>query len=196
MSIFFPSVIRITVTDTLCSFDSRDACEEVIKTFNNHTIQSAGEELQIQIRYADTQEQKSLKQQTQAARQFRSAEYEYATQAWRQGRLPYAGSTAHESTNANEFEQYLGTTAGVPIQGQRWAQSAMRQLPGRSPLGNVPYNSTSQPPLVQINVASGNDNGHATLQGEISADTKAAVTSPAAVQTNSPVDSATASEQE
>lgn len=50
-----------------------------MKTFNNHTITSNGEELQIQIRYADTQEQKSLKQQTQAARQFRSAEYELAT---------------------------------------------------------------------------------------------------------------------
>ncbi|KAM3424424.1 hypothetical protein BST61_g6429 [Cercospora zeina] len=57
-------------------FESRDDCEEVIKTFNNHTIKTAAEELQVQIRYADTQEQKSLKQQTQAARQFRSAEYD------------------------------------------------------------------------------------------------------------------------
>lgn len=57
-------------------FETRDDCEEVIRTFNNHTIKSAGEDLQMQIRYADTQEQKSLKQQTQAARQFRSAEYE------------------------------------------------------------------------------------------------------------------------
>lgn len=178
----------------MSSFDSRDSCEEVIKTFNNHTITSAGEELQIQIRYADTQEQKSLKQQTQAARQFRSAEYEYATQAWRQGRLPYAGSTAHESSNANEFEQYLGTTAGVPIQGQRWAQSAIRQLPGRSPLGNVPYNSTTQQPLVQSNVASSSDSGHGASQAGTAVDAKPAVTSSATV--HSPVDSATASEQD
>lgn len=57
----------------------------MIKQFNNYTLGSGSDELQIQIRYADTQEQKSLKQQTQAARQFRSAEYEFATQAWRRG---------------------------------------------------------------------------------------------------------------
>ena len=33
----------------------------------------------MQIRYADTTEQKSLKQQTAAARSFRSAEYECET---------------------------------------------------------------------------------------------------------------------
>ncbi|KXT08994.1 hypothetical protein AC579_73 [Pseudocercospora musae] len=179
-------------------FESRDACEEVIKTFNNHTIKSQGEELQIQIRYADTQEQKALKQQTQAARQFRSAEYEYATQAWRQGRLPYAGSAVHDNNqNTNEFDQYLGTSASVPIQGQRWAQSAIRQAPGRSPLGGMPYTGASQqqPPLVQINVASGTETQAATPETTI--DAKAApTTSPATAHAHSPVDSAAASEQE
>ncbi|EME40619.1 hypothetical protein DOTSEDRAFT_65305 [Dothistroma septosporum NZE10] len=132
----------------VCSFETRDDCDEVIKTFNNHTIKSQGEELQVQIRFADTQEQKQLKQQTQAARHFRSQEYEYATQAWRQGRLPYAGSTVHDTNqNGNEFDQYLGTTPAIPIHGQRWAQSAIRQVPGRSPLGGLPYNGSSQAPL-------------------------------------------------
>ncbi|KAI6794254.1 RNA-binding domain-containing protein [Hortaea werneckii] len=168
-------------------FETRNACEEVIKTFSNHTIKANGEELQIQIRYADTQEQKSLKQQTQAARQFRSAEYEYATQAWRQGRLPHAGTTAHDSTNGNEFEQYLGTSANVPFQGQRWAQSALRGMPGRNQHSGLPHQVAGQQPLVQINVAPGADN---------SADAKGAGTSPVTVHT-SPIDSAnSASEQD
>ncbi|KAF2721612.1 RNA-binding domain-containing protein [Polychaeton citri CBS 116435] len=134
-------------------FDSRHTCDEVIKTFNNHAICSGGEDLQMQIRFADTQEQKALKQQTQAARQFRSAEYEFATQQWRQGRLPYAGATANDNGQGknNEFEQYLGTS-GVPIQGQKWAQSGMtRQSTPRSPY----VNNGQQQPVVQINVTSG-----------------------------------------
>jgi hypothetical protein len=182
-----------SLTD-LARFESRDDCEEVIKTFNNHTIKSNGEELQIQIRYADTQEQKALKQQTQAARQFRSAEYEFATQAWRQGRLPYAGTTINDTPNGNEFEQYLGTAPSVPIQGQRWAQSAMRQMPARSPLATAPYTGGNQHPMVQINVASPDG------QAGSSKDTDAKpviTTSPATAQAvNSPVDSAAASEQE
>lgn len=131
----------------------------MIKTFNNHTIKTSGEELQIQIRYADTPEQKSLKQQTQAARQFRSAEYEYATQAWRQGRLPYAGTTVNDDVKSNgsgnEFERYLGTNPAVSIQGQRWAQSTARPNPGRSPLGGTPYT----------------DNGHQSANGSTGEDT-------------------------
>ncbi|KAK3709466.1 hypothetical protein LTR37_010839 [Vermiconidia calcicola] len=164
-------------------FDTRDSCEEVIRIFNNHSIKSNGEELQVQIRYADTQEQKSLKQQTQAARQFRSAEYEMASTLWRQGRLPFAGTT--ETPNENEFNQYLGTTPNVPIQNQRWAQNATRALPGRSPLGGLPNSNTTQAPL-----ASGTDGGHVTSPADTT-DTKPAVTSPATVHATSPVDSAT-----
>lgn len=189
----------VIIADNMISFESRESCEDVIRDFNNYTFKSSGEEMQIQIRYADTQEQKSLKQQTQAARQFRSAEYEYATQAWRQGRIPFAGSTAHaETNNTNEFEQYLGTAASVPIQGQRWAQSAVRHLPGRSPLGTTPYTSASQQPLVQVNVASGSDGGVATSQAETTTDAQPVVSASTSVHNNnnSPVDSAAASEQD
>ena len=166
-----------------------------MRTFNNFTIKSGGEDLQIQIRYADTKEQKMLKQQTQAARQFRSAEYEFATQAWRQGRLPYAGSTVHDTSNANEFEDFLGTTANVPIQGQRWAQSAIRQVPVRSPLGGLPYTGATQQPIVPVNVALGADT-QSELTTDGAADVKALTIAPAPAQVNSPVDSAaTAPEQ-
>lgn len=164
------------------SFESRESCDEVIKTFNNHTIKNAGEDLQIQIRFADTQEQKSLKQQTQAARQFRSAEYEYATQAWRQGRVPASTPTGMGYDSQNEFDSYLGTAASVPIQGQRWAQSAIRQvpgLPGRSPLG-------PQPPLVQINVAASDQ----AAPSETAADSKSVATSPATAHAATPVNEA------
>ncbi|KAK5121518.1 hypothetical protein LTR85_005351 [Meristemomyces frigidus] len=158
-------------------FETRDDCEEVIRTFNNHTIKSAGEELQMQIRYADTLEQKSLKQQTQAARSFRSAEYEYATAAFRAGRLPYAGSTVHDTPTGNEFSDYLGSNPSVPIQGQRWASSAIRQMPARSPLGCPPF---SQP--LHSNVASSAD-GQVSSADDGAADVKNA-------PVNSPVDSA------
>lgn len=146
--------------------------------------------MQIQIRYADTQEQKSLKQQTQAARQFRSAEYEYATQAWRQGRLPYAGSNTTDGQHSNEFDQYLGTTPAVPIQGQRWAQSAIRQMPGRSPLGAVPYT----PNAAQLNVTTKTD-GQATPT-DAGADSKPAIGSPATAQATTSVDPVAPAEQE
>jgi len=123
-------------------FQSRDDCEEVVRAFNNKTIEFNDEEHTIQIRYADTQEQKQLKQQTAAARQFRSAEYEYATQAHKSG-WP-AGRQQYPQADRNEFENFLGTNVGVPIHNQRWAQAAWRQgNQHRSPLATIPYNTAN-----------------------------------------------------
>ncbi|WPH04650.1 Sporulation-specific protein 5 [Acrodontium crateriforme] len=179
-------------------FESRNACDEVIKTFNNHAITSNGEELQIQIRFADTQEQKTLKQQTQAARQFRSAEYEFATQAWRQGRLPSSGSSGYEgSTTNNEFDLYLGTAPQVPFQRQRWVQSANRQLPGRSPLGNMLFSGTNaQQPSAQVSVTSNTDQKPASPV-DSGKDVKTVTAESTVVDSvSNPVDSITTSEQE
>ena len=91
-------------------FENRDVCEIIIKNFNNSAVSKAGgEEHIIQIRYADTAEQKMLKQRTAAARQFRTAEYEYGVQARNQGfpapqRLDSASA---QSENVNEFENFL-----------------------------------------------------------------------------------------
>lgn len=192
---FKPSSTVLTLEH---SFENRDACEEVIKTYNNHTYKTPTEELQIQIRYADTQDQKALKQQTQAARQFRSAEYEYATQAWRQGRLPYAGTTLNDNasnTNGNEFEQYLGNNAAVPFQNQRWAQSAIRHAPGRSPLGGMPYtNNQAHASATQGNIATRKEDQAGSTDD--AADTKPPATSPATALANSPVATAAAPDQE
>ena len=135
-------------------FEDRDACEEVIKQYNNLTIKDGEEDLQVQIRYADTQEQKVLKQQTQAARQFRSAEYEYATQAWRQGRLPIGISVDQDKVKVNNGSM-SSDDHNVPAQAPRWSHLGTRMLPGRSPLGAAPY--TNQ----QTRAGSVNDNADA-----------------------------------
>jgi hypothetical protein len=187
-----PSLAILTLC--FCSFEGRDACEEVIKTFNNRTIPTATEELQVQIRYADTQEQKSLKQQTQAARQFRSAEYEYATQAWRQGRLPYAGTTLNDNAPAakgNEFEQYLGNNAAVPFQNQRWAQSAVRHAPGRSPLGAVPFTNTQTQTQSTQTDATPVTEATPGSREDSAVDTKPLSTSPATAHAATPVATST-----
>jgi len=97
-------------------FESRDICEEVIKKFNNTTVhRTGGEEHVIQIRYADTQEQKMLKQQTAAARQFRAAEFEYGCLQAGRGhfvqrteRMPSASPVGTDrSATTNDFEQYM-----------------------------------------------------------------------------------------
>lgn len=156
----------------------------MIKSFNNNTIDENPEELQIQIRYADTQEQKQLKQQTHAARQFRSQEYEYATQAWRQGRLPSAGSSDGDfkALSSGDFDQYLNTVSAAPVQTQRWASN--RALPGRSPLGGVPYTNTyTQANLPKTtgsdDAASGDDTKNSGSDAGVPVETA-----------NSPVDSA------
>ncbi|KAF2083444.1 hypothetical protein K490DRAFT_18790, partial [Saccharata proteae CBS 121410] len=96
-------------------FETRDICEEVINKFNNKPVPvKSGEECVIQIRYADTQEQKVLKAQTQAARQFRAAEFEYGVLQSRtstnglmvpEQRLSGLSGTQHDA--ANEFERFL-----------------------------------------------------------------------------------------
>ena len=94
----------------------------------------------------------------------------------------------HDSQNGNEFDQYLGTTPSIPIQGQRWAQSAIRQVPGRSPLGGLPYNGSSQALLVQGDAVAGAEAKAASSSGTV-ADAKPITGS------GSGVDSPVASEQ-
>lgn len=73
-----------------------------------------GEEHLIQIRFADTQDQKNLKQQTAAARQFRTAEYEFATQGHTWGQLnPLSrvhGVPSGPMGQAHDFESYLANS--------------------------------------------------------------------------------------
>lgn len=108
--------LKLSFPDTdLSRFESRDVCEDIIKQFNNTPVSKpGGEEHIMQIRYSDTHEQKMLKQQTAAARQFRAAEFEYGClEARRAGLLPQAAdhlSTGPKSSNGalgNDFEPYM-----------------------------------------------------------------------------------------
>lgn len=112
----------------MASFENRNVCDVIIRDFNNKPVTKAPdtEEYLIQIRFADTPEQKQLKQQTTAARQYRTAEYESVTQ----GRTPFLSPARlsngsipdlgqHGSQNRpgfeeyhQDFESYMKTQAG------------------------------------------------------------------------------------
>jgi len=53
----------------------------------------------------------------------------------------------------NEFEQYMGAAAGGAPLSHR--AGANRYVPGRSPLGALPYTAAAQSPVVQVNVDTG-----------------------------------------
>jgi hypothetical protein len=111
--------VSLTSFQELCidkfpnSFETREICEEIIRNFNNTPVaKPGGEEHLIQIRYSDTHEQKLLKQQTAAGRQFRAAEYDMGVAVARQGSMfPGTDRLEHLSTieqeAANEFEIFL-----------------------------------------------------------------------------------------
>ncbi|KAI8942414.1 hypothetical protein NX059_000488 [Plenodomus lindquistii] len=91
-------------------FESREICDEVIKTFNNMPISKAGgEEHLIQIRFSDTHEQKMLKQQTAAGRVFRAAEYEVGVAQARALGTPdrYLTISPVSQGATNDFEMYM-----------------------------------------------------------------------------------------
>jgi len=56
-------------------FQTPEMCQEVIDTFNNKTIGEGATATALQLRYADTEEQKKLKTFTAEKRQFKTNEY-------------------------------------------------------------------------------------------------------------------------
>ena len=117
-----PSKLFSTNTDIpWSSFETHDVCEEVIKEFDGTPVcREGGEEHIIHIRFADTHDQKMLKQQTAAARQFRAAEFEYGCLQAGRGtllratdRVSNVSPAAIEHTGAkNDFEQYMQHGSG------------------------------------------------------------------------------------
>ncbi|TKX19408.1 RNA recognition motif-containing protein 26 [Elsinoe australis] len=154
-------------------FEIRTDCEEIIRQFNNKVIQHNGEDHTIQIRYADTQEQKHLKQTTAAARQFRSAEYEYATQVHRSGWRPM-GSPEAAAPTGNDFENYMSQHARF-LAAKGFSEPAWRPYSQRTPLSVMSPNSTNirrngsvsinSTPLAKVTTHDSHDGGVA-LGGE------------------------------
>lgn len=113
-------------------FETREICDEVIKTFNNMPIAKAGgEEHLIQIRFSDTHEQKMLKQQTAAGRVFRAAEYEVGVAQARALGTPdrYLTISPVSQSATNDFEMYMQRGYRQP-----WAPTVPSTLgPARPP---------------------------------------------------------------
>lgn len=92
-----------------CSFEDRATCTMVVTEFNNKAIKAGGDEYVINIRYADSPEQKTLKQQVSSARAFRSqGDVSPTTQ---QSSLTYTLqeylAATQQITSINEFEAAL-----------------------------------------------------------------------------------------
>lgn len=110
-----------TCSNQIYSFETRDVCDEIIKNFNNTVVKKpGGEDHVIQIRFSDTHEQKLLKQQTAAARQFRAAEFEYGcAQALRTGVLP--------PQSAERLHSVIGNGVALPAVGNDFKNYLQQQ---------------------------------------------------------------------
>ncbi|KAI4172047.1 MAG: hypothetical protein LQ343_003794 [Gyalolechia ehrenbergii] len=73
-------------------FETPEACQTIIEEFSGMLLDEA-KNLRLQIRYADTDEQKEFKAKTAKSRQFKSTEYNRGI-AWIQGTLGYQSPTA------------------------------------------------------------------------------------------------------
>ena len=60
------------------SFETPIICEEIIEAFSNRSFGEGKDATALQIRYADTEEQKQLKAFTAVKRQFKADEYNEA----------------------------------------------------------------------------------------------------------------------
>ena len=72
------SLFRVFLLLIIDSFETTDICEQIIVAFNNKVIGDGKDATTLQIRYADTEEQKKLKTYTAIKRQFKADEYNEA----------------------------------------------------------------------------------------------------------------------
>ncbi|KAL1303545.1 hypothetical protein AAFC00_006917 [Neodothiora populina] len=117
-------------------FEDRKTCTAVVTEFNNKAVKVGGDEYIINIRYADSPEQKTLKQQVSSARAFRSQEYMAATQ---------------QLSSLNEFEAALSPQSN-PSATRSWSHSAMRP-----PLAPLPLNNNIQSPTSKVQAGAMSD---------------------------------------
>ena len=70
-------------------FETTEICEQIIAAFNNKVIGDGKDATTLQIRYADTEEQKKLKTYTAIKRQFKADEYNEAVYG-----IPFGNSSS------------------------------------------------------------------------------------------------------
>ena len=73
--IFQHEILNKSMTNSRRSFQTPDICQEIIDAFNNKTLGEGKTATTLQIRYADTEEQKKLKTYTAEKRLFKTNEY-------------------------------------------------------------------------------------------------------------------------
>lgn len=105
-------------------FVDRETCERVLAEFQGKVLEKDGKTYAIAIRFADSTEQKQLKQQTNAARTWRSAEYHSVTQFANNGPPSIAD---------NSFEQYLTSSTANTRASDRLRELAQHLTPNASP---------------------------------------------------------------
>ena len=107
-----PSVLKLS------RFETPTICEEIINTFNNRPFGEGSDVTVLQIRYADTEEQKQLKAFTAIKRQFKADEY-------------------NEAAYGIPFGRYSADVANYqsPLQGR--AQGANGSWLGHSPASSI-----------------------------------------------------------
>lgn len=83
----------------------------------------------------------------------------------------------------------------MPIQNQRWSQSALRNMPGRAPLAALPYGNNIQYSTVQANGGARSEN-QPPARSELAETKSAADSSPAIARGDqSAVESTTSEDQ-
>ncbi|KAL8640644.1 MAG: hypothetical protein Q9228_002459 [Teloschistes exilis] len=108
-------------------FETPEICQQVIEEFSGMLLDEA-KDLRLQIRYADTDEQKDFKAKTAKSRQFKSTEYNRGI-AWVQGTL-----YGYHSPTAASF--------GSPLQGNMGANMASPNALWMSPSPVSPITSS------------------------------------------------------
>lgn len=89
------------VNNSCIRFRTPEICQQIIDAFNNKTIGEGKMATTLQLRYADTEEQKKLKTFTAEKRQFKTNEYNEVVYGpnspWRRFYSPVSASTSYYS---------------------------------------------------------------------------------------------------
>lgn len=121
-------------------FEDRETCEEVIKKFHGQLV--GQERLVLQVRYADTESQKTLKRVTAERRQFRTNEYNVGAY----------GGIVHQASMEDDYQAPMyprlaqmnslapvqGRHVSKPIHGANWKRDASSTSLSSAGLGFKP----------------------------------------------------------
>ena len=95
------TVLALSIANASIRFQTPEVCQQIIDAFNNKTLGEGKMATTLQIRYADTEEQKKLKTYTAEKRLFKTNEYNEVVYGpgspWRRLYSPVSTSTSSYS---------------------------------------------------------------------------------------------------